>query len=464
MRASLYKVLGPCILAALGLGGCGGTAGPPSLLLIVIEGMRADHSSAYGYSRSTTPGLEALAHEGVLFERAYTSTPHPLAAMASLLSGRYPPEHGMLLRSGLDPALPTLAQVVAGSGYETCAVVSDPLIVSETGLLRGFEEIQMVDPADAEDLDGGAAEATRRARRWLEEGRDGSRPFFLMVVYSSPRLPFDPPEPHRGRFLRGDEGREAVQRAAGIWLPFTRRFNAGQADLGPEELDLLKSLYDAELAHADEQLRDLLGGMRERGLLDRTLLVVTSERGQDLGEGHRLSDRTSLSEASLRVPLLMRLPGRLPAGRRVTDLAQDVDILPTVAGLLDLEKPATITMTAVDHFLEGGKARRGAVSVAVRQLPNRILDLVMSATDGRHRYQIAPQGPEALIDLSSPAADPTDLLEAEPGIREDLHGVLMEWDGSLRPIPGSGPPPSPAAGLPEPGAGGESSPEPGGAR
>lgn len=442
MRASLYRAILTGVAVTLGLTACGGAPERPSVLLILVEGVRADHCSAYGYTRPTTPGLEAVAHEGVLFERAYSSTPYTPAAVASLLSGRYPPEHGMLLRGDLDEAVPTLGEILSDSGYETHAVISDPLLPAAFGLLRGFHKVDLVDPTDTAEADGGAAEVTRRARAWLEDGRDASRPFFMMIVYSSPRLPFAPPEPYPGRFLSGGELPDSVEAATRLWMPFARRFNAGDVEMSARDRATLTSLYDAEIAYADSQVRELVGAMRELALLDETLLVVTSDRGEDLGDGHRLADRTSLGEGNLRVPLLMRHPGLLPGGEREAAPAQDVDLLPTVVGLLGLERPETVSTTAVGHLGEGegGPGRKGAVSVSIRRLPDGILHLVMSATDGRYRYTLTPMGPESLVDLESADDPPTNLLEEGGEPFERLHGVLMEWDSSLRPIPAADPP------------------------
>src|SRR5262249_41735115 len=153
---------------------------------------------------------------------------------------------------------------------------------------------------------------------------------------------------------------------AEYWMPFAGRYNARLADLSDREMNTLHDLYDAEVLYLDDQIGKVVAGLRELKALDATLLVGTATRGEDLGEQHRLADPSSLREASLRVPLLMRLPGVVPAGRRVAGLAQDVDVMPTILDLLRVKRPATIGRSAVSlaPFLEK-TSRATAVSAAI---------------------------------------------------------------------------------------------------
>lgn len=439
MRAALYRSSALLVGALALLTVCCRAPDRPSLLLVIVEGLRADHTSAYGYVRGTTPGLEALAREGTLFEYAFTSTPDTRAAIATLLSGRYPPEHGLFLRTTLHRSVRTLPELLRDEGYQTHAISSDLMVDRKSGLLRGFQQTEMVNPANCPELDGGAAEVTRRAVRWLRESLDPGKRFFLALVYSSTNLPFDPPDPHRLRFMTGGEGSRRVEGASGLWLPFARRFNAGTVSLGARDLDALKALYDGEVAYADAQVGEVMAALRDEGLADGTLVVLTSDRGEDLGDLHRLADRSSLWEANLRVPLVMRLPGRAPEGARIEGIFQDVDLVPTVCDLLEIPPPSTVTGTAVSHFpFEGGPRRTAAVSVALRHHPNDVVDLIMSVRDDRHRYQLSPRGPDALYDLRSGTQATANIMDSSPDHLARMERVLQEWDASLQPLPDPG--------------------------
>lgn len=434
--------------------GCGGGPSKPSLLLVVVEGVRADHTSAYGYTRQTTPHLESLANEGVVFESAYTSTPGSTAAIASIVSGRFPPEHGAFLRPVLDESVVTLAEALKEAGYATHLVTSDPRLTTESGFLQGFEGVDTVDPFDVEEMDGGAAQVTAHAGSWLDGGWDGSKPFFLMLVYSSTQLPYSPPGNLKTKYQEFDENPTRVETVAEYWTPYARRYNSGELEISGRELAILGGLYDAEIYNADLHAGEVISDLRKRGLLENTLVVWTSERGEDLGEAHHLADESSLRESNLHVPLVMSFPGKLKPGTRIRSLAQDVDLAPTICDLLEVKAPRTVTATAVSHAAPGGGQRDDAISVALRPLPQGVVQLEMSIRDAVHRYEISPAGPVALYDLASDPTGNLNLLDTSPEIAEKLHEALGRWDASLKPLPSASLPPQAAAPAAPPGAGG----------
>ncbi len=441
MKKQLYSIAAAALAAALPVvTACSRGPSRPSVLLIVEQGVRADHQSVYGYPRGTTPRAEALSHEGAVFENAYTSTPDPMAALASLLTGRYPPEHGLLLSRGLSPNAETLAEVLKSAGYVTRAVVSTPGVTRESGLLQGFDEIEAVDPAAGEELDGGAAQVTTRAVEWVRNTWDRKQPFLLLLIYSSPQLPYRAPEAFRYRFMDPAASRARVEPMAELWIPFARRFNAREVDLSALDIEALVDLYDAEVAYADDQAGGVVLALRESGLLDRTLVVVTSDRGEDLGEQHRLADPSSLREPNLRIPLLMRLPGRVPAGLRVASLAQDVDVMPTILDLLEVPKPEALSALSVSQYpLEGAARRSVAVSLALGASPGGRVALLLSVRDARYRFTVSPQRPMGLYDISQDPSGALDILASSAPAAAALQRSLREWDGALRPLPGAAP-------------------------
>jgi len=424
------------------------------VLLVVTEGVRADRMSVYGYGRPTTPRMGSLAPEGTLFERAYTASPDDAASLASLLTGRYPPEHGLLLIRHLRDSINTLPEVLKESGYATRAITSERQMSRDSGLFQGFEEIDVVDPAAAEEFDGGAAEVSRRAISWIKEKWDRKKPFFMVLVYSSPLLPFHPPDDYRFKFVDPIVVRERVEVVSEYWLPFAEKYNAHAADLSDREMNTLRDLYDAEIFYADARIGEVVSMLREMKLLDDTLLVETATRGEDLGEQHRLADASSLREANLRIPLLIRFPGKAPAGLRVKGLAQNVDLMPTILDLLGLAHPDTISRLAVSLApMESRTRRTDAVSTAVQSRQGGPVDLFASVRDERYRMLVGPEGPAGLFDLQSDPEGSVDILTraAEPAAR--LKKALGEWDTSLSAAPGTAPLPGPiqaAPGAPAP--------------
>jgi len=454
MERALYSI-GITALAALALAAsaCGGAPSSPSVLLVVTEGVRTDRMSLYGAARPTTPFMDSIAPEGAVFELDYTSSSDDAAALASLLSGRYPPEHGLLLNRRMGETIKTLPEVLKEAGYETRAITSEPQMNRDSGLLQGFEVGEMVDPAASEDLDGGAAQVSAKAIEWLRGHRDPKKPFFLMLVYSSPELPFHPPEPFRYKFVDPIVQRERVDVVAEYWLPFAAKFNAHAVDLSGRETDMLRDIYDGELLYVDSEIGKVVNAVRELRLLDRTLLVETATRGEDLGEEHRLADPSSLREAALHVPLLMRFPGRVPAGLRVAGLAQDVDLMPTILDLLDQKRPDTISRSAFSMApVEARTRRQDAVSTALIPTSDSTFELRISVRDEKYRLAVSPEGPVGFYDLSSDPDGALDVMARFPEPAAKLTKALAEWDSSLQPLPGTravqGQAPAPTGGLP----------------
>ncbi len=266
----------------------------PSVLLVTIDTLRADHVGAYGAAADATPVLDALAAEGTRFETAIAPAPLTLPSHATLLTGLLPPRHGVrhngIFRLGED--VPTLAERFSGAGHATGAVVAAVVLAERYGLGRGFDHYDDEIRGDATAARGylhrRAEGVTDRALEWLA-GRDG--PFFLWVHYYDPHADYDPPPPFAERFA--------------------------------------ESPYAGEIAYVDRELGRLLDGLREAGRFDDTLVVATSDHGEALGEHGERTHSYTLYDATLAVPLLLRGPG-VPAGRVVEDVVSLADVTPTL--------------------------------------------------------------------------------------------------------------------------------------
>ena len=277
---------------------CGsGAERPRNLLLVTLDTTRADRLGAYAGPADTSPRFDALAREGVLFESAFCSIPETLPSHTTLFTALEPPAHGVRINgTPLPRDLRTLAEVLSEAGFATGAVVGAGVLDPGFGLQRGF------DFYDRRFLGGGSGEETERkaeevneiALRWVS-GRDPGRRFFLWVHYYDAHDPYEPPAPFSERF----EGRE----------------------------------YEGEIAYADEQLGRLLDGLRAGGRLESTLVAVTADHGEGLGDHDEPYHSVFLYDSTVRVPLLLWSPASLPA-IRVGGLARLVDLAPTLLELL----------------------------------------------------------------------------------------------------------------------------------
>jgi choline-sulfatase len=285
-----------------------GAARDASLLLVTLDTTRADRIGAYGYEAAETPHIDRLATEGIRFVDAVSPVPMTLPAHASLLTGLDPPRHGVRANGELtlDAQLPTLATLLAARGYDTAAFVSSFVLDARFGLARGFATYDARLEASraaafGQQSERSAEAVTTAAIEWLDGRRDAARPFLLWVHYFDPHDPYDPPAPYRERF------RERP--------------------------------YDGEIAHVDAQLGRLLARLERGGERARSIVLVTADHGESLGEhGERYHSRT-LYEGAVRVPLLLTVPG-FPGPRVEGErLASLVDVAPTLLDLLGLDVP-----------------------------------------------------------------------------------------------------------------------------
>jgi arylsulfatase A-like enzyme len=275
----------------------------PNLVLITFDTTRADHLSVYGYEQPTTPHLEKLASEGVLFEQAYSPVSLTGPSHASIMTGRYPHRHGAV-RNGvpLPEGIPTLAEILGRHGYQTAAFLSGWTLKGRlSGLDRGFAHYdeRMPNRVSLVTVQRDGRLTTDAALEWLREREPG--PFFLWLHLFDPHTPY---VLHEGTPIT-TEGRK--QRA-----------------------------YDTEIRHADAQAGRLLAELEEQGLDGSTLVVLAGDHGESLGEEGVWGHSRSVAPEVLAVPLLLRWTGELPSGRSVSDPVNLVDILSTILGLLDI--------------------------------------------------------------------------------------------------------------------------------
>ncbi len=304
-----------------------GRARPPSVLLITIDTLRPDRLACYGHPTNKTPAIDRLAHEGMMFERAYCDMPWTTGSMASVMTGRYSDEHGLREPSmKLSPTVTTVAQILRARGVQTGAIVGSFPLDSLYGLDRGFEtyddefsapmivmpeatiarmggDLPKDDEAKAAFLNQKLQndwyrpdeDVTDTAIRWLDSTRD-ARPFFLWVHYFGPH-----------EKLRGDRGFK---------------------DQEPE----IVAAYDGDVAASDRAVGRLLDHLRDLHLLDDMLVILHADHGQNLGEHDYVGHTLRLDEVAVRIPLIVRYPAAIPANLRRRDIARNVDILPTILG------------------------------------------------------------------------------------------------------------------------------------
>jgi arylsulfatase A-like enzyme len=404
------------------LAGCSRAPRPANLLLITIDTVRADHLSAYGYSRPTSPRIETLAREGVFFRNAFATVPRTTQSVATILTGLYPKHHRARgLFSVLPPANSTLAEILKDRGYTTWAVVSNIFLQPGKGFEQGFDSYS--NPRSRFDGDS-SREITDEALQRLRSATPGA-PFFLWVHYLDPHWTYEP-EGRFGTMFDPDYSPSPAMKEmeAGKFHKGDIIFNN---PLDPSDRRHLVALYDGEIAQVDEQVGRLLDGVPPEIRRD-LLIVLTSDHGESLGEhGYSFAHGEYLYDGTLRVPLLFVFPGRLPRGGEQRRLTSLLDVAPSILRLLGL--PDRPGMDGIPLFVPAGP----------RFVPAGGHDLLFAESDyqlihsanprfyipgARGRWSSARGGEKKLIRIPRPGGDLQELydLASDPEEERPLAG------------------------------------------
>ena len=398
----------------------------PNVLLIVLDTVRADRLSLYGYHRSTTPALERLAKRGIRFDAARASAPWTLMSHASFLTGRWPHELDVRWLTPLRKNYPMLAEYLAAHGYATAGLVSNATYCSyDTGLDRGFAhyedyaldkvnilrtavitgEIQKTalfliylglrhDAAllqTVQDFLGPQSDVLARRDAesinrgfltWLDNRRDPGRPFFAFLNYLDAHVPYKLPSGASHRFGKKPQTRDELRIVYDDWSLIDK------LQLQKQHMTLALDSYDSCLAYLDEQLGRLFDDLGSRGVLDRTWVVLIGDHGEGLGEHDLFEHGESLYSTEIHVPLLVLPPGNQP-GRVVRDTVSLRDLPATVVDLVGIETGAPFPGRSLSRFWQKNPARtdQTAGDDVLSELPSP------SPRDSSHGRSPARRGP-----------------------------------------------------------------------
>lgn len=326
-----------------------------NIVLIVMDAVRADHLSCYGYNKPTTPFLEELAANGVLFDGAFASAPWTPPSHASLFTGTYPSKHGVDVNENLhlSEENTTLAQILASSGYRTFAILPDAHLSSARGFHRGFDDYVEMFRLPYFQLDLGIMETSAKSlllgrdkrsglinklvKRWLANKADPDTPFFAFINYKTAHSRYQSPWPFRRRFEIKPSATQDKKKLDYFSKSGGYSYMAGKFEMSEEDLEVVKSRYDGAIACIDHRIRDLVQFLKARNFYDDTLIMVTADHGENFGE-HRLAYHLfCLYDSLIRVPLIFHAPAIFRGPVRLPHLVSLTDILPTLLDLLNLD-------------------------------------------------------------------------------------------------------------------------------
>lgn len=417
-------------------------AAPRGYIFLDICSARADHFGAYGYKRPTTPNIDAMAGESALFENAVAMSSWCLPNYASLFTGHTPEVHGQYVSipyRGMPDFEVTLAQKMKEAGYATAAFSGGIYFMRPWGLDKGFDTFVNVFSTGTA-APGTFAETMPGVLEWLDANKD--RPFFLFVAVDDLHVPFQSEDPNL--FDPGYEGLVNDPSVRGV--PFFRDYNAymrGELPpdatnykkvaafaADPENMGHLTAKYDAALHTADKRVGDFIAQLKKRGLLDESVLIVSADHGEQLGEHNLLGHTDGLYEPITHVPLLVRAPGEYPAkGKRLKQLVQRVDMMPTILDLAGVSAAGLqLQGQSLKPLLEnpGADFRRYAYSSSKRNLPGTSDFLIDERVIRDNRWKLHWYLYKDAYELYDLENDPLETREVSALYPEELKRLSFE--------------------------------------
>ena len=411
-------------MSALGLAcllilpGCGAPE-PENVIVVLVDTVRTQNLGVYGYERDNTPRLAALAREGFLFEDLRSQAPCTYPSANSILTGRdgthFWVQEGR--RIGIPEGIPSLAEILGERGWSTAAVSASPIVRKSPsehnphgGFDRGFEIF------DEKCLWNRASCVNDRALEHLESLPE---PFLLYLHYMDPHDPYRPPS-HRFS-SPGFQGEPFVERGDPNPIAEGLYGEGSDADppVSPSGLEHLTRLYDDEIAYFDERLGNLIDELSSRGLLERSILAVISDHGEEFLEHGHIKHCHTLYDTEIHTPMILRIPGaRNP--RRVSALAQNLDLVPTVLDYLGVETGLPLDGRSLRPLIESGTPVHDRVFSAYGDLR------AVHAGDYKLLMNLRTEEVE-LYEMSSDPGETTDVAGRHPAKVRELQRALSRW-------------------------------------
>lgn len=410
-----------CLLTQglLGLAACGGeesapqsaAGSSPNVVLIVIDTLRTDHLSTYGYERETSPHLTRLALEGLRYERATAQAPWTTPSIGALMTSRYPSSLGITSeQNALSDELVLLPEALQAAGYQTAGVISHSFLGSDWNFDQGFD---LFDETHVQGHSAVTSEGvTRAAQTVFRQLANDDEPFFLFVHYFDPHAAY---VDHGGQDFGGPSGYEGPV-SSGLLFRELRKM---QDEVGEADLAELIRLYDSEIAYTDRQIGLLLDTLRESGQWDDTFIIVTADHGEEFLDHGRFGHAKSLFSELIHVPLVLKLPASSSAARSVIDEPVAlIDLYPTVLAVVGLEATTELEGRALlplpptgrTLFSETGRTRAAS-----------------AAMSGSLKLIQRPDGRLQLFDLATDPGEKSNLAKLRPEDADRLLGELVEW-------------------------------------
>jgi len=379
-----------------------------NVILVSIDTLRADHLGVYGHFRKTSPEIDLFSRESILFENCQAQSVSTLASHASILTSQLLSHHGAYFtrRLRLPSHVPTIAALLKERGYKTASFNDGGQIAPEFGLDRGFDLYENMDKDFTIDKLH-FERIVRAAEAWLESR--GTSKFFLFLHTYETHAPYTP----RPDILAGFESGYAGPLPPETSEDLIDRINRGEVEISEADKAHIIATYDAEIRSMDASFGDFVASLEAKGLLDNTILIFTSDHGEEFGEHELMATHShALFREQVHVPLIVRLPGGRLGGRRAGDLVRSIDIAPTVFALLGIDRPPSFEGASLVPLMRGRPLPAPVFSISQRDMLETYRRDFWSITDGRWKLYKG-----LLFDLAADAGETRDVSAFHPDIK-----------------------------------------------
>ncbi len=436
------------------------TAAKPNILFIVVDTLRADSLSCYGYEKIKTPNIDSLAHNGVLFEHAISQAPWTLPSMASLFTSFYPSVHnGEKRRTSKTPNIPStsyskingnitwLPEILKNAGYQAQAFIVNPVLAQSFGFSKGYDEFfNLMYPSTDDKSKKRRAflwtyllgteiisenvfyktfvaknentTITQRTINWLEASKQ--KPFFLWVHYLDPHFPYERDKiynlasSYNGRLK--DEGFVRTLDKFFIWL--------GKYNLTTADKNYLKLIYDEEIMFVDEEIGLILKKLKELGIDNNTLIVLTSDHGEEFWEHNYYEHGHSLYQELVHVPMIFYYPKKFPKGLKITSQVRSIDVMPTILEMLSIRHDLNMQGESLLPLIAGEETKdRVAFSESLLYYVER-----KSIRDGKYSFIFFPDyNKMELYNIQEDPLELNNIVLQNPRLALEFKNKILNW-------------------------------------
>jgi len=439
--------------------------GSPNVVIIVVDTMRASHTSLYGYKYPTTPNLKELAADSRFFPNAVTVDSCTLPAHSSMFTGMLPREHGAHASgmvstvtmerardyiAPLDPSRTTLATYLARGGYNTAGIVSNyARLCRQLGLSQGFsyyydlprfllfspglapaykyamEQVDTLFGCNGWLVKGTwhAEDVTSKAESWVRDNADGT-PFFLFLNYMEAHHPYSAPGPYSRMDGEGIAYNPVMRLTP--WLSFIRQYQRTGKGLDDNLLRQIENQYDGGIAYADHWMGELIRNLKANGLYDNTLIIVTSDHGEFFGEHGMLTHSVEIYEEGVEIPIIVKYPHSAHGGEVRRERVSIMDIFATVLDVTGQPIPPVTSqpLGKVTHPIMVENYNQGVMALRSNKPQKRVETVIY---DGDYKYIHASTGANELYDLRNDPREASNLVKDRPEISGRLEKATTDW-------------------------------------